>query len=101
MEQEEEEVSEDLFSVLKPREIDSESCFLLMTKRLEGLKLSGPSLEETLASNIDNVSINSLKEKEYNIMVKEESLPRQENSTALQTTKFSCQPIGMVGCIEV
>ena len=87
MDHEEGEIAEDSALAPKREKIYSESRFLLMTKRLKGHELSGPPLEDTLASNINDVFINGLKEEEYNNMVKEESLPRPENCMALQTVK--------------
>ena len=87
MDHEEGEIAEDSSSALRQRKMDPKSRFSLMTKRLKGHELSGPPLEDTLASNINDVFINGLKEEEYNSMVKDESLPRPENCTALQTVK--------------
>lgn len=68
------------------RDLES-SRFSQMTKRLKGQVILGPAIQETLASNINDVFINGLKEDEYSNMIKDEALPRPENCEALQTVK--------------
>ncbi|KAH3866736.1 hypothetical protein DPMN_029835 [Dreissena polymorpha] len=63
------------------------SRFSQMTQRLKGEVILGPPIQETLASNINDLFINGLKEDEYSNMTKDEALPRPENCEALQTVK--------------
>ncbi|KAH3866856.1 hypothetical protein DPMN_029979 [Dreissena polymorpha] len=64
------------------RDLES-SRFSQRTKRLKGQVILGPAIQETLASNINDVFINGLKEDEYSNMTKDEALPRPENCKAL------------------